>query len=444
MQIVTLDQLRKIAPFSRYVSMQGRQFFKPCRYELLHVDKNDIQHAGLKITKCLQMSAVFTTPAFTDKLARRLRQRFGDDMVMPAWLNALAYQRRFSIALRWADRYAQENPTNMNAQFESVKYAMLAGNVPKAIDVCKTTLLSMTAFENSQAKIIIDILIEAGELSWLEQNIFPHTQAHPFANTIHSLTPPNDQIKTYCISLEQDSLRMSATRHFLSYGQPFYRLHAVYGSALPQTLKKTVVHGNQSLVSDGEIGCALSHLAAWEKVASECAEDEYALITEDDARFIYGPGFGINEIVAAAKARSAGFVFVNMRACFDAWSHAKDKPIDVFRVSEPMDDSILDVGPKNPGWGTDGYILNGETAQFLMTSFWKIGVVGAIDWHIYSMCFDTVPKWLNRKMTRNLYNVLSEHDGWPKLDGYVTNRPIITCRDFGFSTINAMKSSNGS
>ena len=97
-------------------------------------------------------------------------------------------------------------------------------------------------------------------------------------------------VQVYYISLDKaENRRQELIPKLEELGLPYERIHAIYGKDLPQEEKNKVVRKTLYTVLmrraplDGEIGCYLSHLKAWQTFLK--SNHSYALILEDDATF---------------------------------------------------------------------------------------------------------------------------------------------------------------
>lgn len=97
--------------------------------------------------------------------------------------------------------------------------------------------------------------------------------------------------KTFVINLDSNPERLhSITKQCERLGLSFERISAIRGRDLTLDEKDNVyqVDANKqsydSLLTDGEIGCYLSHIHCWKKIVDE--ELDYALILEDDAELL--------------------------------------------------------------------------------------------------------------------------------------------------------------
>ena len=97
-------------------------------------------------------------------------------------------------------------------------------------------------------------------------------------------------VQVYYISLDKaENRRQELIPRLEKLELPYERIHAIYGKDLPQEEKDKVVRKTLYTVLmrraplDGEIGCYLSHLKAWQTFLK--SNHSYALILEDDAKF---------------------------------------------------------------------------------------------------------------------------------------------------------------
>lgn len=92
-------------------------------------------------------------------------------------------------------------------------------------------------------------------------------------------------IKTYLINLDKDSERLSfVTSNFKKLGVEFERISAVDGRTFSeqdfQAFSKPRPRRNNKVWMRGQMGCFLSHFAAWEKIAK--GDQDFCAVFEDD------------------------------------------------------------------------------------------------------------------------------------------------------------------
>lgn len=93
-------------------------------------------------------------------------------------------------------------------------------------------------------------------------------------------------MKTYVINLDKDKDRLSfISEHLDSFGLAWERIPAIYGKDYKgnEYNEEEAFKKNGRALSQGELGCALSHKRAYQKFLE--TSEEYALILEDDVTF---------------------------------------------------------------------------------------------------------------------------------------------------------------
>lgn len=175
----------------------------------------------------------------------------------------------------------------------------------------------------------------------------------------------------HVINLDSDTVRLERVEKQL-HGADYARIAGVKGAQLPELALKTLT-GNQGSMQKGTVGCFLSHLVAWERVA---AGGRPALVLEDDAWLLAG----VPPSVAALNLPE-GFdlVFANERMSPDSLRYPKGE-IGTIPVG-------ASVRTKKPGWssvGTDGYFVSPKGAKKLLAMLARDGIAGDVDWRLLS------------------------------------------------------------
>lgn len=90
----------------------------------------------------------------------------------------------------------------------------------------------------------------------------------------------------YVINLKKDTKRLESIAKGLSrYNFDFQRIDAIYGNELSsKEIQNNTTFTCSNICTNSVIGCAMSHLQAWETMISN--RNSYAIILEDDAEFI--------------------------------------------------------------------------------------------------------------------------------------------------------------
>ena len=436
-QILTTDRLRRINPFSRHIWQRDVGIYPTLRQQLIHEKCDYLDDLGLRIALCLKMTAVLHNGETLDKIRMALLRRFDAGFVHHPYVASLNHQRRFDEALHYAGQLARSEPEAVGAKLMLIEQFFIAGSPGKGIQTIKKSLEAVVVHDRQQAQKLALILIEARQIDWL-RNHFPQLASRqPRSARTDQLSAGPCDVPIYCISLPADHRRLATTRYFLDYTGSFVTVEGVLGRNLPEGVKSALVRGNRSSIADSEIGCSLSHMKAWEKAARDIAPEDYALIVEDDARFMFGAPRGLNSTIAAAKHASAELVFINRRACDATIKNMPGLDIQLANVDASLHQDPDNWKPTDPGWGADGYLVTGAMAQKLADIWLKIGILGAADWQLNMICYGTLQPWHDKRALKNLYRILDGSPDLPMVTGFTTNTPLIDTRDHGFSSINS-------
>ncbi|MFB2533270.1 glycosyltransferase family 25 protein [Paracoccus sp. p3-h83] len=436
-RIIPLRALQRAMPYSRNARRRGSQLLPVLRRQLLKDPIDTIDEVEFRVARCIAIQAGTTDVPRTMKVANALSARFGKEMVQGPLAQALVHLRDVDKARQLAIRNASADSDSVEGEEHLARLAMLDGDPAAGLLGYRHTLkAACSAGDTRVVRRCIDILIEGGEFDWLRQHAPADLLAQSRLAQSEALAAPDGTLPILCLNLDKDANRYETTAAMLGGGGTLDRVPGVLGSLLPVSQRRRLLGDAEVVMSAAEIGCALSHVAAWERVAAR-ADDDYAVVVEDDARFIYGPGRGTVELLAAARAAQADLVFVNWRACLAAIRQqplAAGAPPALF----PVDGAFApETMMTNPGWGGDGYLISGRGARALVEAWRETGLLGALDWQMCLMCLARLPEAMRISHTAMVFDALTRRGTWPVLPGFTTNLPIIHTRDFGFSAINA-------
>jgi GR25 family glycosyltransferase involved in LPS biosynthesis len=127
----------------------------------------------------------------------------------------------------------------------------------------------------------------------------------------------------------------------------------IAGNTLPDTICQSLTDHEIRPFPKGTLGCFLSHVAAWEKVAT--LNVDYAVVLEDDVELL---GFG--QLKNLSVPADAGIVFINERLSVQ-WGHS---PLTVIG----LDLLLLFLDVRRQGLGGDGYLLRPDAARKLIAA----------------------------------------------------------------------------
>lgn len=424
--------LRPLRPYGRDPARRGAHLLGPLRARLLG-DGAGIDDLPLWLTRCIEIQAANGDLAQLEGLLEALRARHDPALIAPLCLTALLHHRAFDSARALAAQIAARQPGDMEAQTRLAQMELLSGQRDAGLARLKTALPHLPGKLRPVALWhVLSILIEEGEASWLAPRLPAATRAQlwQLGPALH-LRPARSDLPILCLNLARDTQRLMRARRSFAPAGEITRIAAIEAADTRP----------EAGLSAGETACAQSHRRAWQRAAETLPDDGYALVIEDDARPYPGPGIGLNELAQAARIARAGLVFVNKRGCEAPMRSHPWQPGQVPRILPLSGD--LDLAPylQNPGWGADGYLLSGAGARALLAAFDATGILGSVDWQMLLMSRPALPDDWRCTHNAALFDRLrARAEGWPVLPGHVTNLPIIHCRDFGYSAINAAQS----
>lgn len=438
MSDIDLDLLRRIRPLARKRNPALVKLLRPLRKELLRSDASNIQELALKIRRYFEILIVFRGRPEIDDFYANIRTRVPGTVIEPIWCRVLTLTRRFDEAEAKAEEIFAEGPSEIGASQLYASTQFLAGKPTTAIAVLNDTFNRLAASGTEIPSQVLETLVEAGNGPSIARRYPELAAASSWGKWAKTLTVPSvSSTKIYCISLDADWRRLETTRAFVEPNCDFRIVAGTRGTALPNIVRNALAVSEDARLTDAELGCAISHLKAWECIAEECEADEYALVIEDDSRFIYGPGRGIQEAVEAAKQKDAGCLFINTRACALLPAPNDVNGIHAIPVQSLTKGDNPLIRKLRSGWGGYGYLLRGDTAKALSEHWSSTGFLCAVDWQMFLMSFEdmnTVPdRWFYRHAHETLMSLPSSKRFL--LDSYFLNLALIASRDQGQSSI---------
>ncbi|MGE6606452.1 glycosyltransferase family 25 protein [Halomonas sp. NPDC076908] len=226
------------------------------------------------------------------------------------------------------------------------------------------------------------------------------------------------------ISLDRDVRKQKViTGVYDNVGLSPVRLPAVLGSSLPRVVRGRVDPMGMFDDALGSLGCALSHVRAWESAVS----NDFTLITEDDGLPFYD--FSDDIYYYLSNNQELDVLFVNERM-----SSVRD---DAFGLGVeglmPVSKRLKNLPDTQKGWGGDGYVLSRKGAERLLEAFEKDNICGHIDGHLgsYGVCNNIDPESRAQK-TAKIFR--RRFLSGLVLDARALNFPMIHQMNFGFSS----------
>ena len=183
--------------------------------------------------------------------------------------------------------------------------------------------------------------------------------------------PPDRDYDVLVVNLDSDTARMGRVSRQLE-GHKFSRIPGVKGAYLPQQVLSAITNGKGQM-QKGTVGCFLSHLVVWERVA---ASDRITLVLEDDAWIVGGLP---PDLAALPLPKAFDILFVNERMI--------PATLTVNSAGFATATAAKAALSKGNGWtsaGTDGYFLSPRGARKLLQYVSEDGLAGDVDWRLVS------------------------------------------------------------
>ena len=222
----------------------------------------------------------------------------------------------------------------------------------------------------------------------------------------------------FIINLEKDVDRREALLE--QFGSlPKFSPHivkAVSGGTLSDSVCFALVQDAQWITMKGTIGCFLSHVSAWEKIAR--LDASYAVVVEDD---VYVSDLDL--LTAITIPSSAEIIFINDRMASVRGNISS--PPTVVSILEGLNHLESQKG----GAGGDGYLLTPSAARKLVTACETDLYFGHVDGRL--LRYATSPNDLSELGDSWIGSVIKNHHHVrlvPKLGlirGFSLSRPLV-------------------
>ncbi len=172
-------------------------------------------------------------------------------------------------------------------------------------------------------------------------------------------------MKAYVINLDRNPERMEAIGSRLdSLGIAYERVRAVDGAALSEEERRRAVRGLRWLCANGErvrppqIGCALSHKAAYEKMLAE--GEPVCCVLEDDAAFGSAAARVLGEVERFLDPDRAQVVLLS--------DHSKDVRGQSLSIDdvERLSGEDVRIERREGEWGAEAYCITRAAAKRIL------------------------------------------------------------------------------
>jgi glycosyl transferase, family 25 len=162
-------------------------------------------------------------------------------------------------------------------------------------------------------------------------------------------------VQRYVINLDRSPERLAWFQaQAAAMGLAFERVPAVDGRALPaaELARLRGLMSGRNAMSEGEIGCLLSHREAWRRVAE--GDDPWAFVAEDDVHLARGAA----ALLAEAAWVPPGLALVKAETNF--------RPVELARETTPLGGGHELRGLRSYHMCTGGYFVSRDGAAALL------------------------------------------------------------------------------
>ena len=182
------------------------------------------------------------------------------------------------------------------------------------------------------------------------------------------------KIRVFYLNLLSDEKRLS---HLMAQTGSldrfsFCRVAGVDGATLPELARQALVLDRSWAQQKGTIGCSLSHVAVWERVAAH--EAPFSIVIEDDVDI-----GGLARLADYALPDDADLIFINDRMVPPRPEPAGPRVLPIAATLEHLD-------TRTTAMGADGYILYRHAARKLLDAVERDLCYGHVDGRLLRYC----------------------------------------------------------
>ncbi len=224
-----------------------------------------------------------------------------------------------------------------------------------------------------------------------------------------------------CINLDRDSHRIRGARaSYAELGCAIDRHSGVFGASVPEVLYKRIFRWN---CATNAVGCCLSHVGVWEKIAKGAAD--HVLVLEDDGLPMYD--FDLAEVSSIIPA-DYDYCFVNDRANPDWYRHT---PLQQRFL--PLAESLKCLPPETRAPGADGYILSRRGAAKLLEIVDTHGLLFSLDWFLMALAAPDEAAGSETHVSRIFAKIRKPLPADLRTTAYVASIPLVSHQPQGFT-----------
>ena len=422
---------------SRDIEILGSEFTQP-------IDSTRIHNSRERY--CLYIELIRFTQGPNEAI-KRIEQDLADGLYYRIYMHAGAtvYRRenRYEEELGFLRKCYEDSKLD---SYVARRYAvsLLSNNFPEDAAVILIQTLDKTS--TAEAVVHLELIAHACQWNTLQGGLKYITDIFRQGNATidtkilttleerlrQSSTDKKSNIPLISISLERDVRKRELQRKLYSFcGLQIEFINGVLGATLPRLIETFIcpegfAGGAVGEAPKGAIGCALSHIKAWELIIEK--NYEYAVILEDDG----APFYGFNpEKIIDESGKDFDILMINERMS----SLIAPSPHYKYFGSVNVSERLLQMPDTQKGWGGDGYILSRNGANNLLRCISLDGILGHIDGQMPSYGYDSqIVAQSHAQLVAT--KVMEKTKSKERLNVKCLNFPAVHQMNFEFSSIN--------
>jgi len=242
----------------------------------------------------------------------------------------------------------------------------------------------------------------------------------------------------HCINLDRSPQRMARCTELYRDKAGLQRIPGVPGNSLPNYLLDRIT--TNPALPRSAVGCSLSHIAAWERVAASSEADPLQIIVEDDGLPLFGNRAAFATVRKLMQRQKLDLLYINESATPLEFSIREFSPgwePEALPFQAGLERYIQHQRRQLPvGWGLYGYCLSVAGARKLLALVDRDGLTNHIDWQtfLYSATDWEHPVVRSKKNVAINYRNTTGNAPRRELNSGILNFPMIAHVDFSRST----------
>ena len=242
----------------------------------------------------------------------------------------------------------------------------------------------------------------------------------------------------HCLNLDRSRQRMDRCTDLYRDKTELRRVPGVPGDALPDYLLSRITIN--SIIPKSAVGCSLSHIAAWERIAENNDSTHPHIIVEDDGLPLWVNRATYGMVQTLMERQEFDLLYIHNAASpleFTIREFSRAWKPEALPFQTGLERFMQHKWNDLPvGWGLYGYCLSTNGAQKLLALLKRDGLTNHIDWQtfLYSATDWNHPVVRTKENVAIHYQTTTRRAPQRELNSGILNFPMIAHIDFYQST----------